>query len=117
MNQESLLTRRLAAAQEAHARTRELAAVEHASTRTVVYRLYTERVSNLEMLVLRYFEGATLTPAVGMYGRTREHAIVIDIVGTLADLQSVAFLAGDIKQLNSQSSVLITWTDVHRLDV
>ena len=111
----STLTATLADTQEAHA--------AHAA---ILYRLYTEDVAgaiydcnggNIGALVARYFSGATILPAVGLWQRRTENSVVIEILGTLRDLQMVIHLAGDIKQENAQSFVLVTWIRVSRLDV
>ena len=109
MKQTSKLTRRLAEAQEAHARI--------VPSGPVLFTLYTEDRDNLLMLVFRYFAGATLINATGLYNGQTELAKVIEIVGTLADLQKVVFLAGDIKVVNEQQSVLFTYAPVNSFSV
>ncbi len=97
------------------ARAQELAAL--APSDSIVFRLYTEDKSNLTDLVARYFAGATLYLATGLWKGSTEQARIIEIVGTLDDLQSIVHLAGDIKERNHQSSVLITYQPIKRLDV
>ena len=92
------LTRKLAEAQELHAQDQ-----------TVIFRLYTEHRDNLVDLTRRYFDGATFYFGVGIYKGGIETARIIEIVGKLADLQNVVHLAGDIRELNSQSAVLVAW--------
>lgn len=75
---------------------------------TVVYRLYTEYKPGIPALVSRYFTGATILDAIGLWDGSTELACVIEIVGTHADLQAIAHLVGDIKVRNNQSSVLVT---------
>ena len=111
----SQLTAALADKQEAHA--------AHAA---ILYRLYTEDVAgdihasnggSAGALVARYFAGATILPALGFWNHQTEASLVIEILGTLRDLQTVIHLAGDIKQENAQSFVLVPWIRVSRLDV
>ena len=83
------------------------------------YRLYTETKPNLLELVSRYFPGATLIPAIGLWTGKTEDSAVIEIVATAStsDLQKVVNLAGDIRHMNAQSAVLVTWHDVNSLMV
>jgi|ERR1035437_6405838 hypothetical protein len=111
------------------AREQELKAVGIAAQRqsclnmlsdaAVLYRLYTEDVHRPKLLTLisRYFSGATLFYGSGLWMDTVEAGTVIEIVATAADLQPIIHLAGDIKVQNHQSSVLVTWAPVSRLDV
>lgn len=105
MKQTSSLTRNLANAQELH----------HAR-RAVTFRVYTETKPNLQRLTARYFEAATLLQAIGLWQGVAEQSTIIEVVGAIADLQSVVNLAGDIGYCNAQTVVLITW-DSNRLDV
>lgn len=84
-----------------------------------VYRLYTERRNdaNLFELVTRYFEGATITYGAGVWQGNEETAAVIEILGTVADRQRIFDLAGDIRVVNQQTSVIVTWSPVSRFDV
>ncbi len=104
MNQSSAITRRLARAQET-------AAVE----RKVTYRIYTEDYPNVGALASRYFAGFTILEGVGSWYRQSENAVIVEVIGTRADLQSVVHLAGDIAQVNGQESVLVTHSDVNVL--
>ena len=79
----------------------------------VVFRIYTETADNLITLTARYFSGATFYDCIGLWNSDTEPATVIEIVGTVADLQQVIDLAGDIREVNRQSSVLVT---KHRVD-
>lgn len=80
---------------------------------TVVYNLYTENFPNLPDLVTRYFDGATIYDGLGVWQGTQEQSAVIEIIGHRDDLQAVTHLAGDIKHVNKQQSVIVTW---HRVD-
>jgi hypothetical protein len=88
----------------------------------IVYRLYTEDVaqdgnSGTSALIARYFAGSTTYAATGRWLDAIEYGLVIEIVATKGDLQAIVNLAGDIKTQNYQSSVLVTWAPVSRLDV
>ena len=83
----------------------------------ILFSLYTEDKPHLARLVSRYFDGATIYPAEGVWQREREHAAVIQILGTFADLQRIFDLAGDIRVVNDQQSVIVTWQTVSRFDV
>jgi len=83
----------------------------------IVYRLYTEDRPGLLVLISRYFSGATILYGSGLWLGKVEAGAVIEILATSNDLQSIIHLAGDIKVQNHQSSVLVTWAPVSRLDV
>ena len=83
----------------------------------IVYRLYTEDSRNLAELISRYFAGATIVYGTGLWVGVVETGAVIEIVATKGDLQDIVSLAGDIKMVNHQSSVLVTWQSISRLDV
>ena len=82
-----------------------------------VYRLYTEYHSNLGTLVNRYFAGATIYTADGIWQGGAEKAAVIEIIALEQNLQAIVNLAGDIKEVNHQSLVIVTWQPINRLDV
>ena len=106
MNQSSHLTRKLADAQENHVSSRA------EFSPSVEYRLYTEFYPNLLELTSRYFDGATLYFGDGLYQGNVEHSGVIEIIAKEDDLQKVVFLAGDIKHMNNQESVLVTYAPI-----
>jgi len=114
MKQTSTLTRQLTDAQVEHTarKARSLPIAD-----AVVYTLYTEDKTGLLTLVSRYFDGATVTRAIGLWKSDREAAVVITIIGASADRQKVFDLAGDIRIANNQTAVLITWQNVSRFDV
>lgn len=125
MKQDSTLTRNLAASQERHAaetlarQTAERAALGSAST---IVRIYTESIDADETVIAlteRYFpNGATIFPATGIWAGGREQSTVIEIVCTPADFQRVADLAGDIRVVNHQQSVLVCYVPgARRFDV
>lgn len=91
--------------------------VTHADAMPITYRIYTEDKVGLVQLISRYFAGASIIDAIGVWQGGTELARIIEIVGTRTDLQRVCDLAGDIKVANQQSSVLVTWAPCARLDV
>ena len=97
------------------ARAQELATFN----RSRVYRLYTETVADVDLrpIIGRYFEGFTVYQASGVWQGQTEPATVIEIVGKASDLQSVVYLAGDIRVVNRQSCVLLTWHDAAMLTI
>lgn len=140
MKQTSAITRRLAVAQEAHARTRATAPVSsswqptaHCRTRTrptwlaehaqdraeasetrephTVYRLYTESRDTLTMLVAQYFRGATLYSAVGLWEGQTEPSTTVGIIGVPSDRARVLSLARAICIAHAQSAVLVVSID------
>lgn len=98
-------------------RQSDVRATIDASAECITYRIYTEYKPGLSELVMRYFAGATIYDGIGIWADGRELASIIEIVGVRSDLQRIADLAGDIKTVNHQSSVLVTWHAVSRLDV
>ncbi len=81
----------------------------------VVFRLYTEYFPNLRELTSRYFGGFTMFTATGVWEGVPENSIVIEIVGRHTDLQTVVHLAGDIRIVNNQTAVLVTWNPTSSL--
>ena len=108
MKQTNSITRDMTQAQE-----------EHAAHTPILYRLYTEDTGsgNVPDIVGGYFPGFTCYPAVGSWQGASENTIVVDILGTLADLQKVIDCAGDIRVIEHQSSVLLVWSRVESLNV
>lgn len=80
-----------------------------------LYTLYTEDKPNVAELVSRYFTGATIYHASGLWNGALESTIVVEIVASETDLQNIVNLAGDIKHANAQDSVLVTWARVSSL--
>ena len=115
MKQTSSLTRRLTDAQVAHADVRR----QGAAMTNTLYTLYTEDIGDVAAIVARYFEGATLYSAIGLWQGTRELAMVVEILtdDSAETLQRIVNLAGDIKVINHQTSVIVTWQGLTRLDV
>lgn len=84
---------------------------------SILYRLYTEDVGDVAAIVARYFPAATLFQGLGLWQGAHELAVVVEIIGTRNDLQRIANLAGDIRIINRQSCVIVTWSPVARLDI
>ena len=93
------------------------ATLDTAPTAAILYRIYTEDRQNLSEIVGRYFGGFTILAAYGVYEGINESSAVIEIIASRETLQTIVHLAGDIKHRNAQSSVLVTWQNVSRLDV
>lgn len=111
MKQTSSLTRSLIKAQEQHAATQKL------KPTTGYYRLYVGSDYDALLtqdyafdLVSRYFDGATFTPALGLWKGNKEYFLVIDIITD--DRQNVFNLAGDLRVRFGQQAVLIVWSAV-----
>lgn len=119
MKQTSSLTRNLAAAQDIGGETSS-PAFNAAKT---LYRLYTQFLPDVDVrsIVQRYFAGATLYYGVGLDARTRdaaEESLTIEIVSSLPDaLQSVLFLAGDLRIVGKQISVLVTVQPIRTFEI
>lgn len=94
----------------------------HAKT---LYRIHTEDVANnglrVRDLVRSYFEGATITFGIGLDKRTQladEPSVTIDIVTSHTNgLAKVLALAGAIRRLNHQISVLVVRIPVDTYEV
>lgn len=111
-NQTVNLTRKLASAQESHAVSSRATV-----TPSIVYRIYTEFYPNLVDLTSRYFAGSTHFFGEGVYEGNIEHAGVIEVIADLDALQAIVHLAGDIKEVNAQASVLVTFHAVTQVSV
>mgnify|MGYP001598676099 FL=1 len=75
----------------------------------MLYRICTEDINRRQLtnLINRHFDGYTLYTVEGRWKGKAEDALVIEIVGDLADRAPVHILAHEIKALNEQESVLI----------
>lgn len=117
MKQQSEITLGMTEAQERAAAT--------ARSQTHVFRVYTAGIpspggmtlEDLRLLITRYFDNATIHDALGIYQSKFEESKIIEIVGTLDDLQKAVDLAGDIRMRGAQAHVLVTWTPTSRVDV
>ncbi len=101
------------------------------NTSKVLYRLYTEEILTVDSggpvwfdvtpYVNRYFAGATIYRGVGLDTRTQngaENALIIEVVSSLPDgLQRALNLAGDLRIVLGQVSVLVTVQDVRTFEV
>jgi len=83
------------------------------------FTIYTERHNDLQLqeLVNRYFDGATINYGHGLWKGETEISATITILARHADLQTVVNLAGDIKHVTGQQSVIVTAEPVTRIDV
>lgn len=138
MKQTSHITLDMAAAQEAHAaahrprpfptptrisliaKVREAlragAPLDTQTLQTVTEaRIYTEQRDNLAGIVARFFQGATLSPAAGLWKGAIEHATVIVLLVAPAEFARVLELASAIRAENGQESVMVTWQPNVRL--
>jgi hypothetical protein len=115
MKQTSTLTRRLAANQE-HAAYRK----GQMAQAGFLYTLYVGQPKmavdvTCSSIVARYFPGATIRSAVGLWQGETEFCKTVEIVATRADLQNIVSLAGDLRHVYGQESVLVTWTSCSSL--
>ena len=82
------------------------------------FRLYTEYRDNVAGLAGIYFpNGFTLLRASGFWQGKEEASAVIEILGTISDTDSVLHLANDIRILNKQTSVYVTYEPTTLIDV
>ena len=87
---------------------------QHAREQAIVYRLYVgfpDKVGVFDCApyIGRYFDGATIYATGGLWQGAREDSIVVEIVSTLAQLQAIVSLAGDLRIAFEQTTVLVTW--------
>lgn len=84
----------------------------------VLFTLYTVYGDghNVER-VGRYFDGATLYRVAGFWKGVSEDSEVIEVVGTLDDMQRVTDLAGDIRHAQNETAVLVTYARIGSLMV
>ena len=115
MKQTSSLTQALTRSQESRAK--------RATNQTRVFRLYLSEVHEVHdsrktrELITRYFSGATMFHASGIWQGQPEPATVIEIIGTAADFQKAVDLAGDLREVFNQDSVYLTQSSVQALDI
>lgn len=80
-----------------------------------VFRIYTEDLLNLHTVVPMVFEGATIIKAQGIWQGQTELAIIVEIIGSIADRGKVRELAELILIKNSQATVLVTEQEIERV--
>lgn len=75
----------------------------------MIYKLYTEdkNVNKTKALIARFFNGFTLVNAIGYYKKTREKALIIEIISNTEIDKKIKSLANKIKALNKQKSILL----------
>ena len=110
----SELTRRLADAQD---RKNYESPALVLQPEAIVYTIETEHYSNLARIINRYFDGFNIQVGTGYYRGQSECSATIRIVATRAQLQAVMNLCGDIRYINKQESIILTYAPVTRLDV
>lgn len=88
--------------------------------KTIIYRLYTESRANLAMLSNSVFpNGFSLFQCEGIWHDKREPCAMIEIIGDNSKdtRNDVYHLARHIKSANAQESVIVTESEVTRIDV
>lgn len=72
-----------------------------------IHRIYTEKKNEKRIVdvIASEFESFTLQPVKGYYQGRAEQSIVVEIVGAKAP--AIRALAGKIKRMNGQKSILI----------
>mgnify|MGYP001606686351 FL=1 len=90
--------------------------------KAVLYRIYVadntgEDWVDPEPIVQRYFQGATFLYCYGLYKGISESSVIIEIIAGDEDLQNVVHLAGDLKVLGKQESVLVTRQSVEKMEI
>lgn len=87
--------------------------MKHQTEQAVVYRVYTEDTDTrpeVANLVSEYFNGFTMFSGIGFWRGKKELSLVIEIIADYNDKHKVLRLAGEIKELNKQESVLVFTT-------
>lgn len=75
-----------------------------------LYRIHTEDVNRnqIENIVSKYFEGYTVISATGFWKLEREQTLIIEIIGeSIKCYSKIEAIAREIKEVNSQESVLV----------
>lgn len=80
-----------------------------------VFRIYTEDLLNLHTIVPMVFEGATIIKAQGIWQGHTELAIIVEIIGSVADRGKVLDLGSLILERNSQTAVIVTEQELERV--
>ena len=77
-------------------------------------KIYTEDVGNVAAIVAKRFDGFTLKYGRGYWEGASENSVVIVLV-TPSDSQALEhamIVAENIKRINEQDAVLVTWCEV-----
>ncbi len=87
--------------------------------KTHLYRLYTERRAEVDLvpLVCEQFAGATVYLTRGLWQGKAEDSAVIEVIGTQSDLGAVLRLAQNIRQAYAQDAVYVTLQSVECYEV
>ena len=110
----SELTRRLADAQDCKNYDSPALVLQ---PEAIVYTIETEHYLNLSRIIGRYFDGFNIQVGTGYYKGQAECSATIRIMATRAQLQEVVNLCGDIRYVNKQEAIILTYAPVTRLDV
>ena len=81
-------------------------------SKVLLYTVLTEWKDNLHTLTSNFVEGATITRGVGLWQGTKEDSARIEIIGSIEDGKAVADLATAIRNVNNQTAVYVTETDI-----
>jgi len=77
----------------------------------MLYRILTERRDNLQGIVSKYFDAATIYDAMGLWRGTREESTAIELDDSGRDAREfrskVDVLAEEIRETNKQEAVLV----------
>lgn len=72
-----------------------------------VIKIYTEEKKNLPQLTNKYFQGATLYRATGIWEGIQEKATIIEIYGNGTNFDKAIELAEEINLINNQQATLV----------
>ena len=80
-----------------------------------LYRIYTEdkNLDGIINLLTKVYDGYTIIHSQGYWKGLPEESIIIEIITYAVDLPTIQGIANQIKQLNSQESVLVTSQPVY----
>lgn len=76
----------------------------------MLYRLFTENKNyeQVKKLVCKYFDGATIIKAEGIWQGESEHSLIIEICwGVITSKNEIDQLCYAIKKLNQQDKILV----------
>jgi uncharacterized membrane-anchored protein YitT (DUF2179 family) len=82
----------------------------------ICFRIYTENknLSQIKKLIREYFHSITIYVAGGAYDSKFEKSVIIEVVehGDVSSRAQIVRFADELKKLNAQQSVLITYHEV-----
>ncbi len=85
--------------------------MSHKTEQVVIYRIYTEDTDTrpeLLKLVNGYSDGFTILSCVGFWRGISEQSIIIELIGDYSDKRKILELAGKVRLLGKQETVLVT---------